>query len=333
MKKYLKYIIAVILIIVLLACGYFAFYKKTKEYSKNLFYMDTYINVKINSNLGDTKSNKILDGVEDIYNKYQLLTDTYNSESDVYYINNNDSTDEELTIDSDLYDMLDLALSWYEKSDGKFNINMGSVIAVWKKYRDAGTGVPSMEELKNSGSIDINNVVLLGNNKIKNTKPDIDLGGISKGYTTGKAADYLKANGIDSFIINAGGNVVVGKNDTKDYYSIGIENPEDTSDIYQVVKGNNVAVVTSGGYERFYEYNGVRYHHIIDPDTLFPANNMLSVTIVSSDSGLADILSTALFLMKPQEAIDLVNSLDNVEAIIYVDADTILKSDGFSKYE
>jgi len=333
MKKYLKYILAIILIVIFIVCGYLSFYKKTKEYSRNLFYMDTYINVKFSTDIGDTKANEILDGVDSIYNKYQMLTDTYNTKSDIYYINNNDSTDDELTIDSDLYNMLDLALSWYKKSNGKFNINMGSVIAIWKKYRDAGTGIPSMEELTNSGSIDINNVVLLGNNKIKNTKPDIDLGGISKGYTTGKAADYLKANGINNFIINAGGNVVVGKNATKDYYSIGIENPEDTSDIYQVVKGNNIAVVTSGGYERFYEYNGVRYHHIIDPDTLFPANNMLSVTIVASDSGLADILSTTLFLMQPKDAIDLVNSLDDVEAIIYVDANTILKSDGFGKYE
>ncbi len=333
MKKYFKYILAFILVVVFIVCGYLSFYKKTKEYSKNLFYMDTYINVKFSSNIGDTKANEILDGVDSIYNKYQILTDTYNTESNIYYINNNNSDDEELTIDSDLYDMLKLSLEWYQKSNGKFNINMGNVIAVWKKYRDAETGIPTLEELKTSGSIDINDVVLLGNNKIKNTKPNIDLGGVSKGYTTGKVADYLKANGINNFIINAGGNVVVGENATKDYYSIGIENPEDTSDIYQVVKGNNIAVVTSGGYERFYEYNGVRYHHIIDPDTLFPANNMLSVTIVASDSGLADILSTTLFLMKPEEAIDFVNSLDNVEAIIYVNANTILKSDGFSNYE
>lgn len=333
MKKYFKYILAFILVVVFIVCGYLSFYKKTKEYSKNLFYMDTYINVKFSSNIGDTKANEILDGVDSIYNKYQILTDTYNTESNIYYINNNNSNDEELTIDSDLYDMLKLGLEWYQKSNGKFNINMGNVIAVWKKYRDAETGIPTLEELKASGSIDINDVVLLGNNKIKNTKPNIDLGGVSKGYTTGKVADYLKANGINNFIINAGGNVVVGENATKDYYSIGIENPEDTSDIYQVVKGNNIAVVTSGGYERFYEYNGVRYHHIIDPDTLFPANNMLSVTIVASDSGLADILSTTLFLMKPEEAIDFVNSLDNVEAIIYVNANTILKSDGFSNYE
>lgn len=333
MKKYFKYICAVILIVVFLVCMYLSFGKKSKEYSKNLFYMDTYINVKVNSFLGDTKVNKILDGVDSLYNKYQMLTDTYNQDSDIYYINNNDSDDEEITIDSELYKIIELGLSWYDKSDGKFNINMGNIIAVWKKYRDLKTGIPTMDELLSSGSIDINNVELLGNNKIKNTKPNIDLGAVAKGYATQKAGEYLKEKGIDSFIINAGGNVVVGKNNTKDSFSIGIENPEHTSDIYQVIKGNDIAVVTSGGYERFYEYNGVRYHHIIDPDTLFPADNMLSVTIVAKDSALADILSTTLFLMKPKDAIDLVNDLDDVEAIIYVDSNTILKSDGFSKYE
>jgi thiamine biosynthesis lipoprotein len=295
--------------------------------------MDTYINVKINTSLGKKKATKLLDDIDKLYNKYQILTDTYNKKSQLYYINNNTSDAREITIDKDLYHILELSLLWNKKSDGKFNINMGSVIAVWKKYRDAGTGVPSMEELKNSGSIDINNVVLLGNNKIKNTKPNIDLGGVAKGYVTGKAGDYLKAHGVSDFIINAGGNVVVGKNSTKKFYNIGIENPENINAVYDVVKGNNIAVVTSGGYERFYEYNGVRYHHIIDPDTLFPSHNMLGVTIVANDSGLADILSTTLFLMKPKDAIKLVNTLDNVEAIIYVDHNTILRSDGFKKYE
>lgn len=333
MDKYIKYIICLIVIILFIVVGFLSFYKNNKEYSRNLFYMDTYINIKIKSDLGTKRVNEILDGVDNLYSKYQKLTDTYNTKSDIYYINNNTSDKTELTIDSELYKIIELGLEWNKKSNGKFNINMGNVIAVWKKYRDAGQGIPTLEELQNSGSIDINNVVLLGNNKIKNTKPNIDLGAVAKGYTTGKAGEYLKANGISNFIINAGGNVAVGTNSDKGFYTVGIENPEDTSDIYKVVKGNNIAVVTSGGYERFYEYNGKRYHHIIDPDTLFPADNMLSVTIISSDSGLADILSTTLFLMKPEEAIALVNSLNDVEAIIYVNKDTILKSDGFNKYE
>lgn len=295
--------------------------------------MDTYISIKINTNKSSTKAKDILDGVNDIYNKYQKLTDVYDENSDLSYINNNDSKDKYITIDKDLYNMISLALTWYDKSDGLFNINMGSIIKVWKKYRDNGSGIPSIKELKNTGSIDINNIKLIDNNKIENTKPNIDLGAISKGYATKEVGEYLKENGIKSYIINAGGNVLVGKNKNKKFYSIGIENPLDKSNIYQIVKGNNIAVVTSGGYERFYEYNGKKYHHIIDPNTLFPANNMLSVTVISSNSALADILSTTLFLMNPDDAIKLVNSLDDVECIIYLDKDNIIKSKGINKYE
>ena len=330
MKKYFKYIISVVLIGVLVGIGYLNNYK---EYSRNLFYMDTYINIKINTNKGPKHADKVLDGVNNIYNKYQKLTDVYNDESEISYINNNNSKDEYLSINSDLYDMISLALSWYDKSDGLFNINMGSVINTWKKYRDKGTGIPTLNELKKSGSININDIHLQSDNRIKNTHPNIDLGAISKGYATKEVGEYLQKNRIKSFIINAGGNVLVGQKSKKDTYSIGIENPEDTSNIYQVVKGNNIAVVTSGGYERFYEFNNVRYHHIIDPNTLFPAKNMLGVTVISSDSALADILSTTLFLMSPDKAIELVNELDDVECIIYIDSDNIVKSKGFSKYE
>ena len=92
-------------------------------------------------------------------------------------------------------------------------------------------------------------------------------------------------------------------------------------------------MVTSGGYERFYEINGKKYHHIIDPNTKYPANNSLSTTVVTKNSSLADILSTTLFLMEPNDAIKFVNKIDDVEAIIYVNEDKILKSKGFNKYE
>ena len=92
-------------------------------------------------------------------------------------------------------------------------------------------------------------------------------------------------------------------------------------------------MVTSGGYERFYEIDGKKYHHIIDPNTKYPANNSLSTTFVNKNSYLADILSTKLFLMEPSDAIDFVKKIDDVEAIIYVNEEKIFKSKGFSKYE
>lgn len=331
MKKYIKYLLSLAIIILIIIIGIYVYSNKLKVYSKNFFYMDTYINVKLYTKSQNDADN-MFKKVNEIYQKYQNLTDAYNADSDISYINNNDSNLDELELDKDLYSMIELALSWYEKSDKKFNINMGSVIKIWKYYRDNKTGIPTIDELNNAYN-SINDIVLLGNNKIKNNHPSIDLGGISKGYASEEVAKMLKKNGMDSFIINAGGNVVVGKAHNKEKYSIGIESPEKDKDVYQVVKGNNISVVTSGSYERFYEYNGVKYHHIIDPDALFPASNCLSVTVIANDSALADILSTTLFLLPIDKGLAIVDSMDDVEAIYYIDSDNIIKSKGFNKYE
>ena len=330
MKKISKYLIIVFILMVLVGIYYIDSNKKV-SYDKNFFYMDTYINIKINTNLSKNKVEDIFNKCDSIYKKYQKLTNSYDTTSDLYKLNNN-TTDDIITIDNDLYDIINLSLKWNKKTSGNFNINMGSVIKIWKSYRDNNSGIPTYNELLNSGSTNINDIILLEDNKIKNGNFNIDLGGVAKGYATGKVNDYLKSIGIKDYIINAGGNVVVGKK-TNSIYNVGIENPESKGDVYTVIKANNKAVVTSGGYERFYEYNGIRYHHIIDPSTLFPVNNMQSVTVVANDSALADILSTSLFLMKPNDAIKYVETLKDVEIIIYVDKDTILKSKGFSKYE
>ena len=328
MKKHFGYI--GFLIIILLFIVYFLFNKKLSLYSKDLFYMDTYINVKFYSDNKD-KANDIMMGIDDIYREYHELTDRYNSYdgiSNVYYINHNDSSDSEIVLDSRLYDLIKYAYD-FGKDNYLFDINMGGVIDVWKDYRDRGEGIPSLEELKKANKR--NDIILLGDNRIKNNHPNIDLGGVSKGYTTQLVSNYLKENGIKYFLINAGGNVSAGDAYKKDFYKIGIQSP-DRDGIVGVLKGTNISVVTSGGYERNYEYNGKVYHHIISPKTLFPSEYMKSVTVVSSDSGLADMLSTTLFLMDVNDALEFLKGYD-AEAIFVMNDNSIVKSEGFSKYE
>ena len=329
MKKYLGFI--GFLIIGLLFVVYFLFNSKLDLYSKDLFYMDTYINVKFYSD-SKSKALDIMDGIDDIYREYHELTDRYNSYdgvNNVYYINNNDSKDKEIVLDSRLYDMINFAYDFGKQSGGKFDINLGGVIDVWKKCRDTKKCVPTDSELKKANKR--NDIVLLDDNKIKNNHPNIDLGGVSKGYTTQVVSDYLRSNGITYFLINAGGNVSCGDAYQKDYYKIGIQNP-DGNGIVGTLKGTNISVVTSGGYERNYEYNGKVYNHIIDPTTLFPGDKMKSVTIVSTDSGLADMLSTTLFLMDVDDALEFLKNYD-AEAIFVLNDNSIVKSEGFSRYE
>jgi len=334
-KKWLS-IIATLIIIGMLAGAIFLYNnKKLKVYSTNLFYMDTYINVKIYTN-DSNKAKSALKGVEDIYKRYHQLTDRYNSYDNlinVYYINNNKDKAKTLLLDKELCTLLHYSIEWYEKSNGLLNINIGNAIDVWKKYRDAGTGIPSDEEIKAITNTDINDIKFESECVLVNNHPNIDLGSISKGYTTEMAGQYLKEVGINKFIINAGGNALVGDHYNDGVYKIGVKNPTNTSKIFTSIKGNNIAVVTSGSYERFYKYNGQIYHHIIDPKTFMPVNYMKSVTVISSSSTLADTVDTMLFLMPIEEGIEYVNSHDDMEAIWYGIDGKIYTSKGIDKYE
>lgn len=308
---------------------------KIKLYEKDLFYMDTYINVKLYSNNKD-KANKALDEIDKIYSEYHKLTDRYNSYQNLvnlYTINNNVSTDEYLKIDEKLYKLIEYGIKMYNDSNGKIDISMGNVIDIWRGYRTSGLGVPTLEELK---YVNYNNIsqIELKDGQIKNNNLNLDLGSISKGYTTEKVAEYLNNIGLNTYLINAGGNVIVGESYKKDKYKVGLEDPNSKyGEVFKVINVTNKSVVTSGGYLRYYEYDGKKYHHIIDPDTLFPSDYMKSVTVITDDSAYADFLSTYLFLFPVDQGKEYVESLDNVEAIWYLNDDTYVTSNGFKQYE
>jgi thiamine biosynthesis lipoprotein len=316
MKRFMI-IFASIVTLILTGCE-----KKVEEYSQNFFYMDTYINVKL-YNINKENADKAFNKIDNIYEKYQNMTNVYDENSEVYKINN--SKEKKIEVSSELLEILNLGNEWYDKSNGLFNINMGNLIKTWKTAREEGK-LPSKLNHKITK-------LKIEDNYIKNSNVNIDLGAIAKGYATELVGKQLQDLGIEYYLINAGGNILVGKNAKKGYYTIGIEDPLNKSNIYNKVRGENISVVTSGGYERFFEVDNVKYHHIIDPTTKYPAKKMLSATVITKSSTLADILSTTLFLYEPKEAIKLVESLDGVEAILYVDENTILKSSGFKNYE
>lgn len=320
----------------ILACGMGIAYLTQKNqlqlYKRNLFYMDTYIEVRVYGK-NEEQTKKALDGVEAIYKEYHRLSDPYKSYdgiTNVHTIRYNKKSDEYLKIDKKLYDMLSFGLEWMEKSNGKLDIGLGNVIDCWKKYRELKNGVPTKEELEPLN--EKISIVLKEDEYILNNHPAIDLGSIAKGYATEEASAYLKKQGMTHFLINAGGNVEVGLADTKRNYKIGIEDPN-TGGVSTIVNVSNKSVVTSGGYERFYEYQGKKYHHILNPETLFPADYMKSVTVIANNSKIGDILSTTLFLMPIEEGKKLVESMDDVEAAWYGNDNKIIRSKGFASYE
>ena len=314
-----KKIFIVILLLILIALVLTLINISTyKSYNRNYFYMDTYINIKIDSTKNKKEVDKIFDDIDYIYSSYHKLTDRYNSYDNIiniYYLNEVLDNNEKVKIDKRLSDIINLGIEYYDKTEGLFNIASGNLTGTWKEYIERCDSIPSSEELE--GNIDITNIKL-------------DLGAISKGYVTELVGKYLEDNQIYSYIINAGGNVKVGKSYNKDYYTVGITNPDSKEDIFTKVKINNLSVVTSGSYQRYCEIDDNIYHHIINPNTKYPSNYMKSVTVVSDSSSKADIYSTYLFLLPIEEGLKVVNSTNDIEAIWYIDKDNIVRSDNFN---
>lgn len=302
------------------------------QYEKNYFYLDTYINVKLYSNKTEEEVNKIFEEIDYIYSEYHKLTDKYNKYDDiinVYYLNEILKDNEEIEIDSKLSKLINIGIEYYDKTEGYLNIASSNIIDVWKKYIEKEEGIPEEFELNNA-NINISDISLEENTYKKKNNIKIDLGSFAKGYVTELVGNYLEELGIDKYLIDAGGNIKVGNNYKKDNYVIGVQDPIETNKVFVKLNINNLSVVTSGDYQRYYEYNGVRYNHIINPFTKYPSNNFKSVTVISEDSFLADIYSTYLFLIDLEKGKEIVNNNDKLEAIWYIDKDNVVKSDNFN---
>ena len=158
----------------------------------------------------------------------------------------------------------------------------------------------------------------------------VDLGGIAKGYASDKVAELLKEKGVASAIVSLGGNVYgVGTKPDGEKWEVALANPLDANDYCGLISIENQAVVTSGGYQRYFEENGKKYHHIIDPATGYPAESgLLSVTIISDSGTEADVLSTALYVMGLEKALAFWQEHGGFEAIFVTEAGEVIATEG-----
>lgn len=331
-NKSLKKLLIVILLLVLVSLILLFIDKSSyKDYTRSYFYFDTYINVKVNTVKTEKEMNDIFNDIDYLYDSYHKLTDAFDSYDgivNVYYLNNNLNNNEIIEIDTRLANIIKTGIDFYDTTDGLFNVAAGNLTIKWKEFIDSCDKLPNMEEL--NVNTNINDIKLDGNNYSKSNDIKLDLGGIAKGYVTELVGRYLEENDIYSYIINAGGNVMVGKAYNKDTFLVGITNPDNKDDMFTKVKVNNLSIVTSGSYQRYCTLDGVNYNHIINPITKYPSNYMKSVTVISKSSMIADIYSTYLFLLPVEDGLKIVNNTPDIEAIWYIDKDNIVRSDNFN---
>ncbi len=322
--------------------------KTYSKYSYEFFgTFDTIIQIA-----GYATSQKEFDGYsEHAYNRFNELNklfDNYNTYEGINNIKtiNDNAGKTPIEVDETLINLLDFCIKSNQSISSKTDVSLGSVLKIWHEYREAGladpqnAAIPSMEELQSANAFTgIDNVIIDKQNSTVylNEGSALDLGAVAKGYATELVARELFDMGFESFFILSGGNVkAVGKphEDAKNHWSIGLQNPfyfDDTvnnENLIDIAYVNDMSVVTSGDYQRFYEVDGAKYHHLIDPQTLFPADYFRAVTIFTEDSGIADFLSTAVFLSTYEEGFTLVESMDGVEGYwIFADG-TVEATDG-----
>lgn len=271
----------------------------------------------------DAETDKLFEELEN----YDKLFDIYNEYSGTVNLKtvNENAGIAPVKVDDEIIELIEFSKNIYDMTNGKVNIAMGSVLRIWHDFRDGDGPVPKMAELIEAAKhTDINSIIVDRESSmvyISDPLCSIDVGAVAKGWSCEKIAQKAEIDGKTNYGISLGGNVrVIGeKPDGK--WEIGIRNPEsEEGGSIKTVSISSGAAVTSGTYLRYREVDGVRYHHIIDPDTLFPSDRYLSVTVIYEDSGVADALSTALFNMSEEEGRAVVSSLDNCEVIwIYPD--------------
>ena len=308
LKRYIALLLAMVMVCAMALTGC-AGKKGTSEntasdeepYSRDIFAMDTYMTVSAYGDAGE----KAVDAAVKEINRLDALLSTGKASSEVSELNASNGG----KLSADTNALMDAALDLYESTDHVFDITIYPVMKLWG-FTDQNYKVPSEGDLK--AALTLVDASTLDYNKAKKTVAftvdgtQIDFGGIAKGYTSATVAQLYKDYGVTSGLVNLGGNVqTVGFKPDGSEWRIGIQDPEDENDMLGVVQTHDAAVITSGGYERNFEEDGVVYHHIIDPVTGYPADSgLISVTIVSEDGTLADGLSTSLFIMGKDKAIE-----------------------------
>lgn len=333
MRKALSLLLCLVLLPVFPA-GAAAAYSK---YSYSFFdTFDTVITL-----IGYAESKAVFDAqaafVEERFTYYHKLFDPYHGYQGInnLYALNQGAAKGPMAVPDELFALLAYCRDMQPKLCNTVNIAMGSVLNLWHDAREASKAagsapskaiLPSREALEEAARhTDISSMVLDADHQtvfFKDPKLNINLGAVAKGYAAEMVAQQLLKGDMPSFILNAGGNVRTGNPplDGRADWSVALQDPDAVFDtaraaVSQVLKVHNASVVTSGDYQRYFTVDGVRYHHLISPHSLQPARYMRAVTIVTEDSGLADLLSTALFLMSVEEGKQFLKGFEGVGAV------------------
>lgn len=322
-----------------------------ERYSTHFFdYFDTVVKV-IGYTESEEEFNEYSNEIGERFERYHQLFDNYNEYEGINNVKtiNNNAGMKPVEVDQEIIDIINFSKEWYEKTNGKMNIAVGSLMSIWTETMDEAANdpenavLPSTSELESASEhTNIDDIIVDEDEMtvfLANEHMSIDFGAIAKGYAAEIVGEDMMEKGFTSGAIISGGNwKVLGKpkDPERDYWVVGIQNPElpyqvDGEGILKRVELQSKSIDTSGDYQRFVMIDNLRVHHIIDIDTMMPGNYHRGVTVVGDDAGVTEFLATELFLLSYEEGRKLVDSFDGIEALWVIDNDTIEATEGMEQ--
>ncbi len=271
----------------------------------------------------------IIDAEQEIRRLENLLSVTMES-SDISMLNAA-AGEKEVELHDDVLELLQLGKALGEKTGGLFDIAISPVVKAWG-FTEEVKQVPAQETLDallpltDPADVIVNEKTAY----LQKAGMAVDLGGIAKGYTTDKVVTLMREKGVESAVLSLGGNIyTIGTKPDGKKWEVSVANPLNADDYVGLLSIEDKAVVTSGGYQRYFEENGKKYHHIIDPATGYPAESgLLQVTIISESGTEADVLSTALYIMGLEKALEFWQEQGDFEAIFVTESGEVIATEG-----
>ena len=258
------------------------------------------------------------------FRRVDRLMSSWRPDSEVSAINANAGI-QPVVVDEEVLNVIERAQQTSKRTGGAFDITVGAFRGLWKFDQDMDGSIPDDSEIaERAGLVNYRDVILDPKRHtamLRRPRMRITLGGIAKGYAVDRAVAILRRRGFSDFVIHAGGDIYAAGRHAGRPWHVGIRDPRGAANsIFAVAEIDDASFSTSGDYERGFVRNGVRYHHIIDPATGRPAKRSRSVTVRAADAITADMWSTALFILGPDQGLALVKKMSNLDAV-FVGAD------------
>lgn len=289
-----------------------SFHNTSLPIQRTDFLLNTFVDIKIY----DSNDTTILDDAMAICKDLESRFSRTMESSEIYRLNHRNEGETVFELSSQTADLLEKSLYYCSISDGAFDITIEPVSSLWD-FTSGSAVLPAPDQISEAVEKVGAESLLLEKQVLTflSEETSLDLGAIAKGYIADEIKEYLVESGIKSAVINLGGNVLcIGSKPDGEPFKIGLKRPfGDESETFAIAMVSDMSVVTSGVYERYFELDGKRYHHILNPETGYPYDNdLISVTILSKSSVDGDGLSTACFSLGLEKGMELIDSLDGV---------------------